>query len=940
MKLKFLFLFTLIILTPLISANTLIDSKACGDKFCDIKNGEGVKTCPIDCLEEKPYDDGFTKLDTPTLEIGNFEVKTTDSNILWLKKDNMFYPEYKDDTKYDLTLDSKNTTITKKKLKPLTNFTFNVNKLEETTCQTNNQFLTTCKKEYLDFSEFEKKNNITNKTINPVNYNLDECLFFPNWKLIYVWELKDCMNSIKEYDITYYGNIIDLDPSLEYTFTSSEYGIYNQTEATDNGVRLIPNNVTGDFSSFVFYNSTSTYWQTILGHNATEGNNITLETRTADSYNLSDDGLVAHWSMQDRDGTTVIDLKGDNNGTAEGGVSFGEEYGVVGEGGDFDGIEGSYINYGNDNSLSSDNMTYSLWFKSSSAIPSGNPEGLLFKAPDTGANREISISFSPTGNLTIIGGDGFSDISTRIDSPTSYYDSNWHFAVIVKEYEPTGDNLTLFVDGVKIEEIKGTYNIVQNSANLESGRVSSSSIAERYYNGSIDEVRVYNRSLSADEVKQLYEMGSNFIEWNEWQDEGVIENNVGDASSTDGKFFQYKSIFNTNDSSVSPYLLNYSITPTHVDLIAPTFTTIPNNATLEYKTDSLGISFGAEDETKFDSYYLGNWTDTFEINSTGYLSNKTSLDLGTYVINVSINDTTGNTNMTWYQVDVTDTTAPVITIHSPLEETTDVLQQLINISATDLQDVNTIWYNWNGTKVIYTEAIITTFNYSEHTLHVWANDSSGNKGYLNRTFIILDDIEPPQYSNIQNPSNDEWLNNPFCFNITWTDNLEVTEVNLNLSNVEYIMDDFGPDDYSLCLDLSAGSYNYRYNANDIRGNFNQTSEYELIVSKSTPTISLTSSAGWTIVPDSQTTITGTCQSGMSCNLFQDESGISNPLTDFFSAGSYLFLFNTTGNTNYSAREVSNTLLVQNISESISGDEICVTPAFGYNYLNNRKYTVC
>jgi len=32
-------------------------------------------------------------------------------------------------------------------------------------------------------------------------------------------------------------------------------------------------------------------------------------------------------------------------------------------------------------------------------------------------------------------------------------------------------------------------------------------IAENYFNGLIDDVRVYNRALSASEVKQLYNMG-------------------------------------------------------------------------------------------------------------------------------------------------------------------------------------------------------------------------------------------------------------------------------------------------------------------------------------------------------------------------------------------------------------------------------------------------
>ena len=79
------------------------------------------------------------------------------------------------------------------------------------------------------------------------------------------------------------------------------------------------------------------------------------------------------------------------------------------------------------------------------------------------------------------------------------------------------------------------------------------------WSGSIDEVIIYNRSLSLAEIEELYNLGNIHIEWNDWDSEGTVEDLVADTSTSKGKFFQYKASFNTNTTDVSPRLLNHSI---------------------------------------------------------------------------------------------------------------------------------------------------------------------------------------------------------------------------------------------------------------------------------------------------------------------------------------------------------------------------------------------
>lgn len=99
------------------------------------------------------------------------------------------------------------------------------------------------------------------------------------------------------------------------------------------------------------------------------------------------------------------------------------------------------------------------------------------------------------------------------------------------------------------------------------------------------------------------------------------------------------------------------------DTTPPYFTSIPSASSLTFGT-SLGVDFNATDETGFDSYAI-NWTTTFTINSSGYLSNSSSLAVGNYYINVTINDTSNNLNSTIYNFNVTaDVTGPTITFIS------------------------------------------------------------------------------------------------------------------------------------------------------------------------------------------------------------------------------------------------------------------------------------
>jgi hypothetical protein len=78
------------------------------------------------------------------------------------------------------------------------------------------------------------------------------------------------------------------------------------------------------------------------------------------------------------------------------------------------------------------------------------------------------------------------------------------------------------------------------------------------------------------------------------------------------------------------------------------------------------------------------------------------------------------------------------------------------------------------------------------------------------------------------------------------------------------------------------------------------------------------------------TISGTnCPSVLSCGLYKDNYLISNPNINIYFNGTYVFVYNTTGNENYSAKSVSNNLIIGEMITTTTGLATCRYCKYGY-----------
>lgn len=202
-------------------------------------------------------------------------------------------------------------------------------------------------------------------------------------------------------------------------------------------------------------------------------------------------GLVGEWHF---DGDAK-DLSGNGNDGTIYGAAFVD--GISGKALSFDGVN-DYVEVHRSSILDINgkllsDYTIELWFKTPCqncgifSIVGGSST-----PPSPAHDRHIYLK---NGNLC----QRIWNTQTICTSDTNYADSNWHH---VAQNVQKGIGQKIFVDGV--QKVSGTKDI---SDNIWADKIwigFSDDASFDYFNGIIDEVRIYNRTLSPDEIKVQY----------------------------------------------------------------------------------------------------------------------------------------------------------------------------------------------------------------------------------------------------------------------------------------------------------------------------------------------------------------------------------------------------------------------------------------------------
>jgi len=213
----------------------------------------------------------------------------------------------------------------------------------------------------------------------------------------------------------------------------------------------------------------------------------------------SDDGLVLYLPFREGTGTTTYDKSPYGND----GINYGAEWtdGRSGRALEFDGHDCVTLP---DNSIldfdAPSSFTWAVWIKTTCPWSSGDRVVIGWR--DSGdPDPFIRIFVRYNGLVGFVYRDaGGTWTDEVISSPNTVDDGNWHFIVAVRDKSSTNPN-KLYVDGVLVDESPDPTTLGFDVDHHEVGR---DYIDGTFFVGTIDEVRIYNRALSEEEIRGHY----------------------------------------------------------------------------------------------------------------------------------------------------------------------------------------------------------------------------------------------------------------------------------------------------------------------------------------------------------------------------------------------------------------------------------------------------
>lgn len=211
--------------------------------------------------------------------------------------------------------------------------------------------------------------------------------------------------------------------------------------------------------------------------------NITFEPPAA--------GLVAHYGFEETEPGILRDSTRAHDGKIAS-ASLGEP-GVTGKSIRFKRHQDHVVI---DRSIG-DDFTISFFFKTDQVGPGNNRDPRWFQGAGlvdgeiSGIVNDFGVSLIGDGVIAA----GVGNPEKFIASPPGFNDGTWHHVAFVRSRK-TGD-FALYVDGIEADSDRGSTRALNDPPRLTIGRMQPNNGA---FKGSIDEVRLYDRVLTPDEI--------------------------------------------------------------------------------------------------------------------------------------------------------------------------------------------------------------------------------------------------------------------------------------------------------------------------------------------------------------------------------------------------------------------------------------------------------
>ena len=211
-------------------------------------------------------------------------------------------------------------------------------------------------------------------------------------------------------------------------------------------------------------------------------------------------GLISWWKFDEGEGSIAYDSAGENHGTIHGPTWTA---GQINSALSFDGMD-DYVDIPYDASLdidASEGITLSVWIKLNS-YPTGSDSGPIFGLYDsTGAGTKNYLALAKSINGNVISWDQYPPSGGFITSIKPDLDKWYHVAVV-----QDSSHRAIYING--------TLDVSDNVPETYQGNTpdtirigNRADLAPYYFHGTIDDVRIYDKALSAEEIGQLYQNG-------------------------------------------------------------------------------------------------------------------------------------------------------------------------------------------------------------------------------------------------------------------------------------------------------------------------------------------------------------------------------------------------------------------------------------------------
>src|SRR5659263_150559 len=520
------------------------------------------------------------------------------------------------------------------------------------------------------------------------------------------------------------------------------------------------------------------------------------------------------------------------------------------------------------------NGTMEAWIKPANLTPSTNS---YVMGGSSSNGDDINVTYAlfvkntvcPTLSWGTVIGNGTS--SQLVCSGQLYNSSNFSIGVwkhLAITYN--GSNVSFYADGVLINVTAQILNASGNVQPYSIGRLGAYPGA--YFNGTIDEVRIHNRALSAEEINASYnatinQLHNNFtgLGYGNYNYTAYAQNETGNISQAT-RTLTLAAAEETNGTD----LVNISeLSQTVSESVNATYIfSLRNNGTL---TDNYSISTSNPDTAENAS--LNITLLMIESGATEYFTlNVSNTTAGTLRVNVTANstkdptkigylNTTTTVNALGNGTKLTNVTALTLTVSAGVTATYTITLENngsstdnYSISVLNLDNAENASLNISSPRMIESGAklyfTLNVSNTTAGTFHVNVTANSTNEvarvSYVNTTTIVTAVIVPPVIT-IVNPANNS-VNTTGYVNVTATLSDDGIAQYLNWDGVNYSMtpateQDAGTVFYRNMPGLLSGDHTFRIFGNN--SGASNTSETRVVTVNRTTETSIADSINTT-----------------------------------------------------------------------------------------------